>query len=101
MRSTLYYLSTLAKEKERAKEEKKKAAVKAAADAAEGAANSDSGATETTAVTAATVDGKLEDLEVLTIGSDPIDKASEETIAEEVAADVTERGKQQQIEKQQ
>ena len=50
---------------------------------------------------AATADGKLEDLEVLTTGSDPIDKTSEETVAEEATADAAERGKQQQIEKQQ
>ena len=42
-------------------------------------------------------EGKLEDLEVLTIGSGPIDKTLEETIAEKAVADATERGKQQQI----
>jgi hypothetical protein len=95
------FLPPKPKEKEKAKEKKKEAAVKAAAVAAEGAIDSDSGAAETTAetaaVAAAAADGKLEDLEVLTIGSDPIDKTSEEAVKEKATADATERGKQQQL----
>jgi chemotaxis protein histidine kinase CheA len=95
------FLPPKPKEKRKAKEKKKETVVKAAADAAEGAIDSDSGAAETAAVAAAAADGKLRDLEVLSIWSDHIDKTSEETIAEEAAADATEREKQQQMEKQQ
>ena len=59
----------------------KKAAVKAAA---EEAAEDDSGATGAAAESVVVRGGKLRDLEVLTIGSDPIDKTSE---AAEKAAD--------------
>ena len=67
--------------KEKKEREKEKAAVKAAADAAEEAAKSDYVA----AVTAAAVDEKLSDLEVFSIGSDPVDKISEAAGKEEAA----------------
>jgi hypothetical protein len=81
----------LPKPKVKVKKEKRKekAAVKAAVDAAEKAAEGDSGpgAAEAAVVRA----GKLRDLEVLTIGSDPIDKISEETADKEKAADAAEK----------
>ena len=73
--------------KGRKEKTKEKAAVKAAADAAEEAAEGDSGAAKTAAVAAVATDGKLEDLEVLSIGSDPIDKTSEEAADKEQIAD--------------
>ena len=72
--------------KGRKEKTKEKAAVKAAADAAEEAAEGDSGAAKTAAVAAVATDGKLEDLEVLSIGSDPIDKTSEEAADKEKVA---------------
>ena len=49
---------------------------------------------------AVAANGKLEDLEVLSIWSDHVDKISEETITEKAAEDATtEREKQQQMEK--
>ena len=51
---------------------KKKAAVKAAVGAAESAAEGDSGAAEVAAVAAVTSDGKLRDLEVLSVWSNHI-----------------------------
>ena len=62
---------------------------------------SDSGATETAAGAVLVRGRESNDLEVLTIGSDPIDKTSEETVAEKAAADAAEREKQLQMEKQQ
>ena len=80
--------------KRRKEKTKEKAAVKAAADAAEEAAEGDSGAAKTAAVAAVATDGKLEDLEVLSIGSDPIDKTSEEAADKEQIADAAGGAKQ-------
>ena len=63
--------------KKKKEKKKEKTAVKAAADAAEQAAEDDSGAAEVAAETVVVRGGGLRDLEVLSIGSDPIDKTSE------------------------
>jgi hypothetical protein len=77
----------LPKPKEKVKEQRReKAAVRAAVDAAEKAAEGGSGAAEAAAETAVVRADKLRDLEVLTIGSDPIVKISEETGDKEKAA---------------
>ena len=60
--------------------------MKTASEAADQAAENDSGAAGTVAVPAAVIDGKLRDLEVLSIGSDPVDKISE-AAGKEKAAD--------------
>ena len=60
--------------------------MKAAADATEEAAESESEA----AVAAAAIDGKLRDLEVLTMGSDPINKTSEAADTEQTTDKVAE-----------
>ena len=65
------------KVKVKKEEKKKKTTVKATSDAAEEAAQDDSGATGAAAESAVVRGGNLRDLEVLTIGSDPIDKTSE------------------------
>ena len=61
------------KVKEKEEKKKEKTAVMAAADATEEAVESDSGAAEAVVVR----DDKLRDLEVLTIGSDPISTKSQ------------------------
>ena len=74
------------------KEKKKEKTAAAAADAAEEAIESDFGALAAEAAAEAVVvrggltGDKLRDLEVLTIGSDPIDKTSEETADKEQTA---------------
>ena len=57
--------------------------MKAAADAAEEATKSDFGAAGTAAVPVAVIDGKLRDLEILSTGSDPVNKISEEAADKE------------------
>ena len=76
--------------KEEKEKRKEKVAVKAAVDAAEKTAEGDPGAAEAAAVTAVLRAAKLRGLEVLTIGSDPIDKISE-TAEKEKAADAAEK----------
>ena len=77
----------LPKPKEKVKEKRReKAAVRAAVDAAEKAAEGGSGAAEAAVEAAVVRADKLRDLEVLTIGSDPIVKISEETGDKEKAA---------------
>jgi hypothetical protein len=76
------------KPKEKVKEKRKeKAAMRAAVDAAEKAAEGDSGAAGAAAESGVVRGGNLRDLEVLTIGSDPIVKISKETADKEKAAD--------------
>jgi hypothetical protein len=87
----IIFLPPKPKVKEKEEKKKEKTAVMAAADATDEAVESDSRAAEATAGAVAVRDDKLRDLEVLTIGSDPIDKTSEETIAEKAAADAAEK----------
>ena len=78
----------LPKPKEKVKEKgKEKAAVKAVADAANETAEDDSGAAGAAAESVVVRDGKLRDLEVLSIWSNHIDKISEETTDKEQTAD--------------
>ena len=77
--------------KEKAQKKKEKATVKAAIDAAEEAAEGGSEAAEAAVVVAAAVDEDVRDLEVLSTGSDPIDKISKEAADKEQTADATEK----------
>ena len=79
------------KVKEKKEKKEKKATVKATTDAAEKAVESDSGAAEAAVGAVVVRGGELSVLEALTMGSDPIDKNSEETIAEKAAADAAEK----------